>query len=372
MFPGWYMIETITISCANIVFKYEGRRLNKGVGGVPYGMQDQPSFGQATLEQSLIRVWPEPGALRVHVGLCREIHLEQLRSIMLEISSGHNNINFGELLVRAGSAGLRLQTSDVEVIEGDTRIIYDAPTGLIRFECIAENSVLKVRIPYRLENDTKEISVRTEVTYSTVDGNYTYGDVYNLSVLLPLGVNVQDIFKRRSLFSKFAISASTPIPLRLLACRVEVTDDFEAASTPLKRSGLFISQKQPVSMACKITRKTRGFSVKRVPERRLSMHIEYQCLDEEICAAFSNTFLTDLGTGKFAKFVRLLQPWAEMVIRSRLLNYDLDVIGLSREIDLGTFDDFGWQRLLEGMPVSTRVDLGLWLHEWHQVRTLVI
>ena len=100
------------------------------------------------------------------------------------------------------------------------------------------------------------------------------------------------------------------------------------------------------------------------------MHIEYQCLDEEICTSISNQLLTDLSMSNFAKFCRLLQPWVEMATRSRLLNYDLDAVGLSREVGVGSFDEFSWQRLLEGVPGGIREDLGLWLQEWHQVRIL--
>lgn len=369
MLPGWYVVDKIMISCEQIVFTYEGSPIDKATSGPSMEAQEQP-LGHVIAERSSIRLWPACKALRVCLRLCHEIHLEQLRSIVIEIHSGHNDIDSGDLLLRASSAGLRLQTSDFDLLEGKAWMTYESSSGLIRFKGLLNESTLKLRIPYRLENDMKEISVRTEVRYSTRGESYTYGDVFNVSILLPLGVNVQDIFKRNSLFSKFAISASTSVPLRLLKCRLEGTDDFEAVSIPMEESNLFVSPKQPVSMVCRIARRSREYSMEHSLGRRLSMHIEYQCLDEEICTSISNQLLTDLSMSNFAKFCRLLQPWVEMATRSRLLNYDLDAVGLSREVGVGSFDEFSWQRLLEGVPGGIREDLGLWLQEWHQVRIL--
>ena len=369
MLPGWYIVNKIIIFCEKIVFTYEGSPIDKTTSGPSLEAQEQP-LGRVATERSSIRLWPACKALRVCLGLWHEIHLEQLRSIVIEIHSGHNDIDSGDLLLRASSAGLRLQTSDFDLLEGNVRMIYESSSGLIRFQGLLNESALKLRIPYRLENDTKEISIRTEVRYSTKGESYTYGDIFNLSILLPLGVNVQDIFKRSSLFSKFAISASTSVPLRLLNCRLEGTDDFEAVSIPMEESNLLVSPKQPVSMVCRIARRSRESSKELSLRRRLSMHIEYQCLDEEICASISHQLLTDLSMSDFAKFSRLLQPWAEMVTRSHLLNYDLDVVGLSREVGVGSFHEFAWQRLLEGVPRGIREDLSMWLQEWHQVQIL--
>ncbi|KAL9122575.1 MAG: hypothetical protein Q9187_000868 [Circinaria calcarea] len=361
--PGWYKVDKITVSSAKILFTYDFSPV--AIGGFFDGYQDNASTQPVVLKPHIL-VWPSSRALGAHVDLNKEIHLEQSRSIVIDISSGSNLVTRGRLLVRAGSAGLRLLKSDAKLIQGDSNISYNPPEGIICFEQLAADMNLKIRVPYKLETDMKDITIKIEVTYSTEHGEFSYVSTHTLSILLPLGVNVQDVFKQGALFSKFAISASTSIPLDLLSCHLEGTRDFEAKS-PLARSlRLFVSTKQPASMVYKISHKKQNDSNGKALQTRLSMYIEYQCLDEAVCSAVRYCLLGQLQGSKFTKYTRLLSHSIEGILRSRLSPPNYERIGLLRDFDMGSFYTFHWDKVLGGLPFEARQELVTWLQSWHQ------
>ena len=358
------------ISCEKVTFVHDlsptetTRGLFVAAKGDNYRSPDH-TVGQ----KPQILVWSRRNALEARATLHRKIHLEQRRSIVVDISSGHNTILQGQLVVRAGSAGLRLHMSEAELIEGESNMTHQAP--IIRLGKQAADSILKIRIPYKLETEMKEIFVKVEVAYSTDHGDFTYGNNYSLSVLLPLGVNVQDIFKQNALFSKFTISASTSIPLRFLNCQLDGTRDFEAQSPFMDQSSLFISVKQPVCMIYKITSKNHPPVTDRALQTRLSLQIEYQCLDEEIYSTVQEQLLNDLEDSEFMGFSRLLLPIVDKTFRSRPFEQNLEQIGFLREIEIGSFHNVRWEQVLMALPLKSQNALKNWLNEWHNVRLLL-
>ena len=314
-----------------------------------------------------ILVWPALRSFEVCVSLFADIHLERPRSILCELFSGRNAISDGKLLIRAGSAGLRLHTANAELMAEDEKIPDASQPGVICFGQIPENSVIKIRVPYRLDSEMREISLRTEVTYTTAQGEFVYGDNHTLPVLLPLGVNVHDVFKKAALFSKFSISSSTSIPLRLLDCHLEGTEDFEATSPRMDASGLCILARQPVSMVYKIIRKETRSQSREILQNKLSMQIRYLCLDEEVVATVRECFSECLQRSEFHSLTRLLMPLLAVTLRTKLLQQDLELVGLLREVSIGAFENFRWEHILPALPLGVRQRLQSWLTKWYQV-----
>ena len=325
---------------------------------------DQVPVETSVVKDSRILVWHPSRACDLQVSLFPHIHLEKPKSILFEICSGHNSISSGRLLVRAGSAGLRLLTADAEIVGDGSGTLRTSETGVVQFEEILPRCMLKIQIPYKLENDIKEIAVRAEVCYSTPQGEFVFACSKILSVLLPLGVNVQDVFKHEVLFSKFAISSSTSVPLRVLDCVLEGTDDFEATSPKVDSVGLLVSPKQPVSFVYRIVPKTLA-RVKRT-QTKLSLHIDYVCLDDEIVATVKKRFISSLEDTDFVKFLHLLLPVLVGMLRGKFSTQELETVGLLRELELGTFQSYDWERVLVTLPEEQKQTLAQWLVEWHE------
>ena len=365
LFPGAYKVDKVEIIAENINFHHDSlptssaSSLADTVHSV-YGEKFQSSF---------VLVWSKVNALQAQMCLCKSIHLEKPKSVEIKISTGWNNIIKGEILVRAASAGLRLDTADALIVDGSISISEKARPGVVAFGQVPAASDMTIRIPYRLENNLNEINVKVEVSYSTAKGDFIYACNPTISVVLPLGVNVQDIFKEQALFSRFTVNAATAIPLRLLRCGLEGSRDFETFSPHLGEAGIDIFSRQPASVLYKISRKE-GAGVPQEEHKlqaKLSMRLTYQCLDDEILTAVESAFSAALKDSPFQDFSRLLVPALLTTLRTRLTVNDLEAIGMLREVDIGTFDHLQWDQTLAGLRPELREKLVDWLTEWHQV-----
>ncbi|MCJ1477365.1 hypothetical protein MMC13_006036 [Lambiella insularis] len=369
MIPGWYLLESVTMKVDNIIFTHKllPAEHNNLLGSprVSTSSDGIDAFG------SRILVWPRYRSLETRVSLYSDVHLEETRSITCEILSGRNNISSGQLLIRAASAGLRLHTASAELSGGGSMISDQSQPGVVCFRQLSEHSVIKIKIPYRLDSEVKEISLKTETTYTTSDGCFVYGDYHALPVLLPLGVNVHDIFKHHALFSKFSISTSTPAPLRLLNCHLEGTKDFVTSSPGKPATNLSIFAKQPVSMVYRITRGERAGQNMDLIQSRLSMVIRFVCLDEEVLATVTDAFESSVKKSAFAQFSRVLLHMLSTALRAQLSHQDLDRVGLLREFTIGTFDEVHWRQILVALPQKKRQELASWLLEWHKNHSVI-
>ena len=303
------------------------------------------------------------------MSLCKSIHLEKPKTVEIKISTGWNEVTKGELLIRAASAGLRLDTADALIVDGSSSIEEKAQPGVVAFGQVPAASDITVRIPYRLENNLNEISVKVEVSYSTSKGDFVYACNPAISVVLPLGVNVQDVFKERALFSRFTVNVATPIPLRLVGCGVEGSKDFDTFSPPLGEAGIDIFSRQPALLLYKICRKGGGRSSQEEQklQTKLSMQLTYQCLDDELLTAVETAIVAALKDSPFQELSRLLVPALLTTLRTRLTVNDLEAIGMLREVDVGTFDHAQWDRSLAGLRPELRGKVANWLTEWHEV-----
>jgi hypothetical protein len=363
--PDWYMVDKLIMQAENIIFTHdflvgEGTKLFAG------SRASMSSDGLSAMG-SRILVWPSNRSFDIRVSLYKEIHLEHPRSILCEFFTGSNAILHGELHIRPASAGLRLHTANAEMMTGDSDLSDVSKPGVIAFEGASENSTVQIRVPYKLDSDVKEISLRTQVAYTTSSGEYMYGDNHSLMVLLPLGVNVHDVFKQDVLFSKFAISSSTVVPIRLLDCRLEGTADFEATTPRMEMRGLCIFSKQPASMVYKIVRKKHGKQSKESLQKKLSMQIKYVCLDEEVLATTVDEFQTSLAKTEFFELSRLLVAFLRTSLRVRLFVQNLELVGLLREFTFGSYQEFHWDHIVNTLDTETRPKLRKWLMQWHTV-----
>ena len=366
MVPDWYLLDQIVVRVNNVLFTHqilpaEGTKFFTG------SRTSTSSDGLATLSACTF-IWPRQGSLDVRASLYSHIHLEESRSIMCEISSGANTISSGKLLVRAASAGLRLHTANAAIIDADGKVLDRSQAGTVSFEQIPAHTSIKIKIPYRLDNEMKEIGLRTEISYITADGTFVYGDSHTLPVLLPLGVNVHDVFKQHALFSKFSISTSTSIPLRLLDCQLAGTEDFDASSPRMPTADICVFSRQPASMVCKIAPKQRRERRAEALQTRLSMRIQYLCLDEEILAAIQNRFMASLSKSDFRDFCRPLLQWLSTNVRVKLSHENLELMGLLREVEMSMFQDFNWEQIVAALPHGRQERLLSWLSQWSRVR----
>lgn len=322
-------------------------------------------------DQTRLLIWPAPRSLEARVTHCEDINLELPRSINVELSSGENDISQGKLLLRAASAGLRLHTAKALVDKGELKITDKIQPGTITFDGLPVGTTAYIRVPYSVENDLKDIVVRLEVTYPTPEGDFTYACNSKISILLPLAINVQDIFKQNDLFSRFTIGTANSVPLRIFNCHLEGNEDFYVDSPALTGTELDVFDLQPLSFISRIKKRLnrqKGLGKSELIKRRLHLQIDFRCLDEEICAAAETLFSAALERSPFQVYSRILKPMLLAALRKSFSVQRLEAGVLQREFHLEKFDEREWELQLSGLAIDQRQLLAAWLKSWHEVR----
>ena len=280
------------------------------------------------------------------------MHLDRNRSLEIELSSGWNDVTSGELHVRAATAGLRIQTSEAKVVDGSLEISKESGAGVVRFGTMASGMSAKLRMPFNLEHEVNDISIKLEISYTTESGTFFFATMPNMSIMLPLGVNVQDVFKHRALFSKFTISSATPSPLRLLSSKLENSDVFEAQCGLTLTRPLVIFPRQPASILYKIT-KSSPPKYRKDRKSSLSLVLHYVCLQEEIDFAVSRNLLEALRDTPMHPYTRLVVPTVLAELRARMSPYDLETTAILSEVSTLTLSGVRWRDHFSGLGQTT-------------------
>ena len=367
MIPGLYRLDKIAIMAGRITFEYDASTMDTNT--LPIQANDPTVvLSEDISNESLIHIYSQPNALELQAYHCRDIHLEQSRSVEIRLSSGWNRISEGKLLVRAATAGLRLHTAETELTGGQLDIRDKTKPGNIHFGRLDPENEIKLKIPYNLESDLKEIAVRLEATYTTEHREFTVACVSKISISLVLGVNVQDIFKQEALFSKFSIFTANGIPLRLHRCHLGSTDGFAVESPPLD-SNMDIFSRQPISLLAKINRQLSRSSDPKL-QRKLPLQISYTCIDEEVTIAVSSVFTASLAESTFLHLSRLLLPILLSSLDNMFTTQDYETTALLRSVTLPPIQAYPYTSLR--VPLAENYDAVLeWLHSWHKAHPAI-
>lgn len=368
MRPGWYALDQVLIRSENIVFTYDPVATNVNTFFAEPGNRVSPLNGEVDLTRVL--VWPQVHALDIRLTHHHEIHLEKTRSILAEISSGWNDISQGKLLLRAGSAGLRIHTGNAALFRGDSTLLDQSQTGSICFGRILANSAIVIEIPYALESDLKYITIKVEVFYTTEHGNFTYAYNPRIPILLPLGVSVQDIFQNDALFSRFTISTVNAVPVRVTKCHLQSSVDFEVSSPSLTDHVLDVFARQPLSLISRIHRRSPSHAKNRDGQlklQKLMLEVEYRCLDREIVTSIERCLIDSLKAAQLQRFSRLLVPWLLKDLCSQLTVQELELSGLVREVSVLPILISNWNLISSGIPPGHRKEIANWLTNWGKV-----
>jgi hypothetical protein len=364
MIPDRYLVDKLIIEVGKVVFQHDYAPKD---GGDRAGSRDSSSYSNIVLQTEPIVVWPSHRNLKVVATANPYVHLDRPKAVLLKISTGHLAVTNANLHIRPGTAGLRMYTAEATTMNDDYPIASRKQPGVLSFGSLPEGTTVDVVVPFQMDTEFKQISLRTELTYTTSSGEYVYGHSHNITVVLPLGVNVQDIFKASELYSKFSVSCATNVPLSVLHYDVESTEHFDAATHVKNNDSVLVFAKQPISMVYRITRRGDVSKVKDLATR-LSMRIDYQCLDEEITSAAHACLVESLEASEYTRFEPLLSAHLMTTLQDKLPRHDLELIGLLREIGLAPFSEFRWETSLAALPDDDRAGVMGWLEQWHKVR----
>ncbi|KAI9819800.1 MAG: hypothetical protein M1832_003875 [Thelocarpon impressellum] len=370
--PGSYTVDKILLEAPNITFIFEAGSRSSASALAGSSFSATPS-GAASIKEQRIVYFPRPENLEAKLALSRRIRLDEARSIEVSLSTGWNEMIKGELRVRSASGGLRLRTADAEVHELAEDAWKQAGPGVYELGRVSSHSTPRFSIPYALERDLPELSIKIEVVYTTVNGEFVYSTNANVGISLPLGVNVQEIFKQKALFSRFTVSTATAIPLRVLGASLRGPNRCQVESWGPPQHHMMVFPRQPASLLYKVTPAGRrpspatGAPMKGV----LTLGVDYSCLDEEVGLGLESAFLTALEGSPHRWLSRLLLPRLLSRARDGLSTDEYEAIGISGEIHVRAYADMGWAETLKVLPRTDREAVEAWLKQWHRGHTVV-
>ncbi|KAE9381693.1 TMEM1 family protein-like protein [Stipitochalara longipes BDJ] len=332
--PGTYYVSHIILHTSNIVLQYP----QSGTASIP--KKDDEFFKCPKL-----LIYQRSGAFDVRLFASKSMHLDRNRFLELELASGWNNVSSGELHLRAATAGLRLQTSDIKVISGPLEVAQRSEAGVIKFGLMESGSIVRIGIPYNLEHEVNDISIKLEISYTTERGTFFSATAPTISIMLPLGVNVQDVFKHKALFSKFTISSATSSPLRLLGSTLEQSEVFDAHGGLALSKPVIVFPRQPASMSYKITKLTAVPKPhpKQKPKSSLSLVLHYICLEEEVEDAVTGSLRKFPVEESLRPYMRLVLPAVISELRVRISPYDYERAAILNEISTSIFSSVRWR-----------------------------
>ena len=339
--PGSYHVSHIILQSSNVILQYEH--------GTGFTSKKDDGFFKCPK----LLIYQRSNAFDVRLHASRLMHLDRNRFLEIELSSGWNDVTSGELHIRAATAGLRLQTSETKLVSGALEVSQSSEAGVVHFGVMEPGSTAKIGMPFNLEHEVNDISIKLEVSYTTENGTFFFATTPTISIMLPLGVNVQDVFKHNALFSKFTISSATSSPLRLLSSRLERSEVFDAHGGLAPSKPVIIFPRQPASMLYKITKspsvtKSRP-GLKQKPKSSLSLILHYICLEEEVENAVTSSLRRHFEDESLLPYMRLVIPAVISELRARISPYDFEQTAILNEVSTSVLSPVRWQDHFSGL-----------------------
>lgn len=128
---GVYKIDRVILEFRNLSFVYEtvltdetGRTGGKGDSN---GQPVEPIVPN----QLRVLCYPSAESLVASITLPRRIYLDKTKMVEVLIDSGRNSVQAAEICLRGASAGLRLHTARVQIIEGNALVTAKSQPGEI-------------------------------------------------------------------------------------------------------------------------------------------------------------------------------------------------------------------------------------------------
>ncbi|KAI0430053.1 trafficking protein particle complex subunit 10 [Xylaria sp. FL1042] len=318
LIPGSYEVDKIDLRAGKLCLYFERE----------FGYY--PSDRASTLLKSpQVFIYHPADTLDVRLYTSKHIQLDRSNSVDVELDTGWNNLQKAEIRIKGATGGLRLLSSEAKCLDSSFGFSRPPEGGVLCVDSIPAKTKMRIWFPYTLEQDTPSISLRIEVSYETEHGSFFFSKTLSVRTSLALGVNVQDVFKHKALFSRFTVSTANSSPLRLLNSELLGSDMFESTFGIPPSEPVMIFPRQPASLLYKIKRKSGAKNGPKMP-KTMYLKLHYYVLRDEI-EALIESMLTKALHGT------TLHPLSRLLISSvlPLVRNDLTGIELERAALLG-------------------------------------
>lgn len=316
--------------------------------------------------------YPRVDAFEAKVALSRSLQIDKPRSVEVWCCVGANDVERLELRLRAASAGLRLHTAGAVVTEGSVSVSSksdSARPGIIELASISSGTTFRIVVPYDVDSNMPDILIRLDAEYTTPLGVFQFFDHVKVPVELPLDVNVQDSFKPFALLSTFSIRTPDHKPLQLLSAALKSSETLDLHGPHGGPWPRLVLPQKPVHLQYVAKPKSPRLQQSRKP---LSLLLKYQCFDEQLRLAAEHAMGQAIKEEPVASLRRLLVPYFSEHLMFHMQTQDWTQIAYQDEFTVPSFDNFGWDDVLEVVPPSHRSDVRRWLESWHTAHPRIL
>lgn len=359
---GWYDIVSLRLACGNVIFR-------KNLRQSPLVDDDEaPRFTREAPAPS-IYLYRRNYSPRLEATQSALTDLSAKRGVSINVYWGSNNIATARLRLRPATAGLRLDIQSAVSSEDTTAfsILRQEESHVLEFRDISAEHQTRLEMPYTLDDPSLlSISIRAELTYTS--GNKSFGlyDTLSIMILLPLSVNVQDVFQRDAIFSRFTFSPSRLVPMSIRKCQLQgsavlnVLDGETWNGDPVDAF-----PKQPVSWVVRITKNSHG-QCDKVGRKQLVLGISYQCYDEIILNTITRSLEAELANTAYLYALRPLRAHLRDKLQTLWTEAEIELCALTGEVEMWSFDMLDWGVILHAFDRSERRGLEARLRMWHE------
>lgn len=295
--------------------------------------------------------------------------LDKTHALVLEMPTGWNEIENCELRIRAASGGLRLLTGEAQLIASPLQLRMPGEAGLLVLSSVRAGTAVRIRLPFTVEQDLPSVSIRVEATYWTPKGHFVLCKTPSVHIALALGVNVQDVFKHKALFSKFTVSTASASPLRIFKSELLGSDIFGSQFGVAPGGPVAVFPRQPASLLYRITRKHARVG----PDTQKTMYLKlnYSVLLDEIEDLVGRSIVAALENSPLSDFSGVVRERIHHFARTKLSGLDLERTALHGELSTGFLGEVQWEKELAGLGASEDgVDvakhLATFLQQWQK------
>ncbi|PFH59858.1 hypothetical protein XA68_11778 [Ophiocordyceps unilateralis] len=337
--PGLYKITHLSLRSHQLLVYYDS------------GL-DEATESDMLFRQSTIRLFQRTSSLDVQARASNLVALDKNSSLDVELSTGWNDLKSCEMRLRPATGGLRLLTAEARVMDSLVELARPPESGTFVLGPLGEGRSVTLRIPYTVEQDVADVSVKMEVTYvDQADETFFLAKTPTVAVSLAVGVNVQDVFKHEALFSRFSVSTATWSPVYLEESSLQDSELFEASFGAWPAGTATIFPKQPASLLYRIKRKAGMGRAGNKAERTLHLSLSYTVLQTEVEALVRESVARTLRASSLKQYSRLAADCVVAEVRNRVQAHDLERAALVGALATGFLEGVGWDRFFVGLGV---------------------
>ena len=310
-----------------------------------------------------IMVYPSPSAPSITACEAMFRDLAATPCVAVKIAFGIVPLYPLTLKLKPATAGLRLHLHQTRLGAQDEAVVNVVGQPPVIHITPRQSSIV-LDIPYTFENlDGSELVIKLVASYKFDDQEVMMYQTLRSNSILPITVNVHDIFKRTGLFSLFTLAPATLIPLRLVRCHISgVADSVNESAAVFEE--VDVLPKQAANWLCHFSEEY--WKATNIQEQRPRLFVTFQRYDEVILDSLKEQLRHDLQESEWGHLFNPLSDHLFRIYQDRWSEQDLETACLLQEIALWPYDLLHWPIVVQGLAVEIQRPLLAWLELWHR------